>query len=63
MVWNEGDTRSLQVWQTKGLRVRTVCKRVIGLGELILKELEELPGGRSLEPRHGRNVPKQQDKL
>ena len=45
----------------EGLRERGVYKKVTGLDGLILKELEELPGGRPLEPRHERNVPKQQN--
>ena len=41
-----------------GLDIWSDYRKVTGAHVLILECLEELPGGRSLEPRHGRNVPK-----
>ena len=40
-----------------GLDIWSDYKKVTGVNVLIPEGLEELPGGRPLEPKHGRNVP------
>lgn len=56
MQWNEDDPHLSHERRTRGLRKRSVGKRVMGLDLAILQELEEPRGGRPWMAWHGRIV-------